>query len=294
MKTYIDCIPCFISHSLNVAKMTGRNSEEQREILRQTLAMAASLDFEKSPPAMAKKIHAIIRQITGVDDAYVKIKDESTAFALEMLPFLRHEVEKSEHPFETAIRLVIAGNIIDFGTDHNFNLNSVHQIIADSLKQQIDINAIERLHRRVMESDRILYIADNCGEIVFDRLLIEQYRGKITLAVRGNPILNDATRREAEMSGMNEFVDIIDTGDSIPGVILENCSDEFKDHFANSDLIISKGQGNFETLHETDRPVFFLFMTKCQVIARLLNSEMGSLNVIEKNPGQPKSRQIIH
>ena len=286
MKTFIDCIPCFISHSLNVAKMTGRNAEEQHEILRQALAMAASLDFEKSPPAMAKKIHAIIRQITGVEDAYVKIKDESTAFALEMLPFLRHEVEKSEHPFETTIRLVIAGNIIDFGTDHNFNLNSVHQIIADALKQQIDLNAIGRLHKRIIESDRILYIADNCGEIVFDRLLIEPYKEKITLAVRGNPILNDATRREAEMSGINEIVNIIDTGDAIPGVILENCSDEFKEHFAKSDFIISKGQGNFETMLETDRPVFFLFMSKCQVIATLLDSEIGSLNVIEKNPKQ--------
>ena len=284
MKTFIDCIPCFISHSLNVAKMTARNAEEQREILRQTLSLAASIDFDKSPPAMAKKIHAIIRQITGVEDAYVRIKDESTAFALEMLPFLRHEVEKSEHPFETAIRLVIAGNIIDFGTDHNFNLNSVHQIIADALKQQIDINAIGRLHKRMMESERILYIADNCGEIVFDRLLIEPYREKITLAVRGSPILNDATRREAEMSGLNDIVDIIDTGDSIPGVIVENCGEEFKEHYAECDLIISKGQGNFETMCETDRPVFFLFMSKCQVIATLLDSEMGSLNVIEKNP----------
>ncbi len=288
MKTFIDCIPCFISHSLNVAKMTARNTEEQREILRQTLSLAASMDFDKSPPAMAKKIHAIIRQITGVEDAYVRIKDESTAFALEMLPFLRHEVEKSEHPFETAIRLVIAGNIIDFGTDHNFNLNSVHQIIADALKQQIDLNAIGRLHKRMMESERILYIADNCGEIVFDRLLIEPYREKITLAVRGNPILNDATRREAEMSGLNNIVDIIDTGDSIPGVIVENCSEEFKGHYAECDLIISKGQGNFETMCETDRPVFFLFMSKCQVIATLLDSEMGSLNVIEKNPGHHK------
>ena len=284
MKTFIDCIPCFISHSLNVTKMTARNAEEQLEILRQTLAMTSSLDFDKSPPAMAKKIHAIIRQITGVEDAYVKIKDESTAFALEMLPFLRHEVEKSECPFETTIRLVIAGNIIDFGTDHNFNLNSVHQIIADSLKQQIDLNAIGRLHKRMMESERILYIADNCGEIVLDRLLIEPYREKITLAVRGNPILNDATRREAEMSGMNEIVNIIDTGDSIPGVILENCSAEFKEHFAKCDFIISKGQGNFETLNETDRPVFFLFMSKCQVVANLLNTEIGSLQVIEKNP----------
>ena len=283
MKTFIDCIPCFISHSLNVAKMTARNAGEQQEILRQTLAMAASLDFDQSPPAMAKKIHAIIRQVTGVEDAYVRIKNESTAFALEMLPFLRHEVEKSEHPFETAIRLIIAGNIIDFGTDHNFNLNSVHQIIADSLKQQIDLNAIGRLHKRIMKSDRILYIADNCGEIVFDRLLIEPYRKKITLAVRGNPILNDATRREAEMSGMNEIVDIIDTGDSIPGVILENCSDEFKDHYAKCDFIISKGQGNFETMCETDKPVFFLFMSKCQVIAKLLDSKIGSLNVIGKN-----------
>jgi len=136
-----------------------------------------------------------------------------------------------KRPFETAIRLVIAGNIIDFGTDHNFHLDSVHQIIADSLKQQIDLNAIELLRRKIAGASDILYIADNCGEIVFDRLLIEPSRGKITLAVRGMPILNDATRREAGMSGLDGIVDIIDTGDALPGVVLENCSPEFRRHF---------------------------------------------------------------
>ncbi len=283
MKTTTDCIPCFISHSLNVAKMTSSNPEHHREILRKTLSLATDLDFNEAPPAMAKKIHALIRQITGIEDSYVRIKDESTAFALEMLPFLRHEVEKSEHPFETAVRLVIAGNIIDFGTDHDFKLDSVHQIIADSLKQHIDLESIGLLERKIASAGKILYIADNCGEIVFDRLLIEPNRKKITLAVRGKPILNDATRREAILSGLDKIVDIIDTGDAVPGVIIENCSSEFQRHFAEADLILSKGQGNFETMMETDRPIFFLFKAKCQVIANLLNTELGSLHVIGKN-----------
>ncbi|HBC86677.1 MAG TPA: hypothetical protein DCZ94_06975 [Lentisphaeria bacterium] len=283
MKTTTDCIPCFISHSLNVAKMTSANPEHHREILMKTLSLAADLDFNDAPPSMAKKIHSLIRQITGVEDSYVRIKDESTAFALEMLPFLRHEVAKSERPFETAIRLVIAGNIIDFGIDHEFHLDSVHQIIADSLKQQIDLNSIELLRRRISSAKKILYIGDNCGEIVFDRLLIEPIKEKITLAVRGRPIMNDVTRREAAMSGLDKIVKIIDTGDAVPGVILENCSKAFRQHFQKADLIISKGQGNFETMLETDRPIFFLFKAKCPVIAKLLNAELGSLHVIGKN-----------
>ncbi|MFZ2658399.1 MAG: ARMT1-like domain-containing protein [Victivallales bacterium] len=283
MKTTTDCIPCFISHSLNVAKMTSGNPDHHLEIVRKTLSMVADMDFDQTPPAMAKKIHSLIRRITGVEDSYLRIKDESTAFTLEMLPFLRHEVEKSDRPFETTIRLVIAGNIIDFGTNHDFRLDSVHQIIADSLKQQIDLNAIELLKRKMDQAANILYIGDNCGEIVFDRLLIEPYKDKITLAVRGRPILNDVTRREAAMSGLDNIVDIIDTGDAVPGVVLPDSSDEFRKYFRNAELIISKGQGNFETMHDTDRPVFFLFKAKCTVIAQMLDSDIGSLHVIGKN-----------
>ncbi len=283
MKTTTDCIPCFITHSLNVAKMTSCNPDHHREIVTKTLSMVADIDFDQTPPAMAKRIHSLIRQITGVEDSYIKIKDESTAFALEMLPFLRHEVEKSEKPFETTIRLVIAGNIIDFGTNHNFKLDSVHQIIADSLKQQIDLAAIDLLQEKMKQASDILFIADNCGEVVFDRLLIEPYRSKMTLAVRGRPIMNDVTRREAKMSGLEGLVKIIDTGDAIPGVVLSDSGEEFKSHFSSADLIISKGQGNFETLHETDRPTFFLFKAKCPVIAEMLGSELGSLHVIARN-----------
>ncbi len=283
MKTTTDCIPCFITHSLNVAKLTSGNQDHHKEIIRKTLSMVADIDFDQTPPAMAKKIHNLVHRITGVEDPYVRIKDESTAFTLEMLPFLRHEVEKSDRPFETAVRLVIAGNSIDFGTDHNFHLDSVHRIIADSLKQQIDLEAVGLLERKMAKAKDILYIGDNCGEIVFDRLLIEPFRKKITLAVRGKPILNDVTRREASMSGLDGIVDIIDTGDALPGVVLENCSQEFKRHFKKADLIISKGQGNFETMLETDRPIFFLFKAKCSVITRLLNSELGSLQVIGEN-----------
>ncbi|HCE42512.1 MAG TPA: hypothetical protein DET40_03070 [Lentisphaeria bacterium] len=283
MKTTTDCIPCFISHSLNVAKMTSGNPEHHREIIRRTLSMVADMDFDKTPPAMAKRIHTLIRQITGVEDSYIRIKDESTAFTLEMLPFLRHEVAKSEKPFETIIRLVIAGNAIDFGTNHDFRLDSVHQIIADSLKQQIDLNAIDLLKRKMDQAANILFIADNCGEIVFDRLLVEPYKDKITLAVRGRPIMNDVTRREATMSGLDDIVKIIDTGDAIPGVVLSEAGDEFRKYFEEAELIISKGQGNFETMHDTDRPVFFLFKAKCPVIADMLGAELGSLHAIGRN-----------
>lgn len=283
MKSTLDCIPCFITHAIHVARMVTDNPEQQADIVRKTLAMVADMRLEETPPEMAKKIHAVVKDITGVIDAYQGIKDESTQFALEMLPFLRHEVKKSGSPFETIIRLIIAGNVIDFGADHNFKLDNVHEIIADSLKQPIDSEAIRLLKKAMEKAENILYIVDNCGEAVFDRLLIELYSEKITLAVRGRPILNDITRREAEMSGLVGLVRIIDTGDSTPGVVLKYCGAEFKRAFRQADLIISKGQGNYETMSETERPVFFLLKAKCPVIASKFKTEQSSMLVIPKN-----------
>ncbi len=283
MRPSLECLPCFLNHAIVIADMSGCGREQKEIIVRKTLAKLASLDFSLPPPAMAKAIHSFVAEITGNSDPYRHLKEESTAFALKLLPFLQEEVAKAENPFECAMRLAIAGNIIDFGANHKFKLDDVHKVIADSLSAPMDMAAMDILEKRIGAAKDILYISDNAGELVFDRLLIERFQEKITLAVRGAPILNDATRHEVGISGIPPSVRVIDTGDNVPGVMLDDCSPQFKDAFRKADLIIAKGQGNFESLDDTDRPIFFLFKAKCDVVARNLGVELGSLQIRGKN-----------
>jgi uncharacterized protein with ATP-grasp and redox domains len=263
--------------------MTSTDEGARALIVKKTIKKLATLDFSLPPPLMAKEINSYAKEISGNDDPYRSVKDESTSVALKLYPFLKTEVEKSEKPFECAVRLAIAGNIIDFGANHHFKLESIHQVISEALLSPIDLSAVKKLEEAVSTSSRILYIADNAGEFVFDRLLLGKIPGKITVAVRGFPILNDVTRREAAMSELDTKIKIIDTGDSVPGVFIETSSEEFKKNFFDADLIIAKGQGNYETLDETKQAIFFLLKAKCAVIAEKLGAEQGSLQIISKN-----------
>lgn len=283
MRTTLDCVPCYLQHAVHIGRMVTDDPDLRRQILQVALRRAAELDLAVPPPALAGELHACIRALTGVADPYRQIKDESTRFALELLPALRHEVERAADPFEVVVRLVIAGNIIDFGANQELRLDDVHRVIAEALTQPLERTAVVRLRQAMDRARRILYLGDNCGEIVFDRLLIEPYRDRITFAVRGGPILNDATRADAAASGLDGLVRIIDTGDATPGVLLPGCSTEFRDEFDAADLIVAKGQGNFETLNDSPRPVAFLFKAKCHVVAREIGVPLGSLVVILRN-----------
>ena len=285
MKTTYDCIPCIVSHIVHVAKMVTMDDDLRREIIKKTLAEVVDADFSITPPEQARLFHKIIRKVTGVNDPYREVKDCSTKLALELLPFFRDVIATKSDRFDAIVRLVIGGNIIDYGADKDFQLDSAKQKILDVFDMPLDMDAVRQLEHAMNSAKTILYIADNCGEAVFDRLLIEPYREKIILGVRGEPILNDITMREVAESGLEGLpVRIVDTGDMTPGVSINHSSREFMDEMFNADLVVAKGQGNFETLSDYDRPIFFLLRSKCKVISALLGGgELGSLHVIPKN-----------
>jgi uncharacterized protein with ATP-grasp and redox domains len=265
--------------------MVTLDDDLRREIIKKTLAEVVDADFSITPPEQARLFHKIIKKVTGIDDPYREVKDCSTRFALELLPFFREVIATKSDRFDAIVRLVIGGNIIDYGADKDFQLDSAKQKILDVFDMPLDMDAVRQLEHAMNSAKTILYIADNCGEAVFDRLLIEPYREKIILGVRGEPILNDITMREVAESGLDGLpVRIIDTGDMTPGVSLNHTSREFMDEMFNADLVVAKGQGNFETLSDYDRPIFFLLRSKCKVISTLLGGgELGSLHVIPKN-----------
>jgi len=267
MKTYLDCIPCLIRQALNAVRMVSADTAVHASIVRQVLRWAGDMDLQQPPPVMAQRIHRQLRMISGEDDPYRLAKEHQNRMALSLLDELEAELETASDPLETAVRLAIAGNVIDLGingsvTEYDLR-QSVSRVLAESFAGEL-----EDFRGALSEASSILYLADNAGEIVFDRLLIEQLpTARVTLAVRGSPILNDATEKDARAAGLHEIVEIIDNGSDAPGTLLEQCSEDFTRRFKQADLIIAKGQGNFETLSDEPHNIFFLFKVKCPVIA---------------------------
>ena len=278
MKTYFDCIPCLVRQVLDSVRMVTDDKQLHEKVMRQALYLSSQMDLMQSPPAMAQKIHRFIREITGVQDPYREVKNRFNRLALQMYPELKHQVEASADPLDTAVRLAIAGNIIDFGVDSAVEESRVESAIAEALTGLLDKEMLEEFGDAMSRAEDILYLGDNAGEIVFDRLLIEQLPcEKITFVVKGRPILNDAVMEDAQIVGLTDMVDVIDNGSDAPGTILESCSETFRRRFDQSDLIITKGQGNYETLSEVDKNIFFLVRPKCSVLAQHLGREIGSL-----------------
>ncbi len=277
MKTFFDCIACFVRQSLDAVRMTTPDEAIHERLLREVLRFLAEMDMRQSPPAMAKRIHRLIREMTGQSDPYRDVKERFNRLAMDIYPELEARVGRSANPLDTAVRLAIAGNVIDSGVNHHLRDEQVHEAIDHALDApfEADLAAFEKATSSAKD---ILYLADNAGEIVFDRLLIEQLLAeKITVAVKGSPIINDATMEDAEATGMTELVEVIDNGSDAPGTILEDCSDAFRRRFDKADMVIAKGQGNYETLSEVDKDIFFILKAKCPVIARDLGCAVGSL-----------------
>lgn len=280
MKIFLDCVPCFVTQALDAGRMVTDDEVLQEKILRAVLMRTRDLSFSESPAYMGGEVHRIVRELSGNDDPYRELKEHFNKLAMETYPELKEKVRVSKEPFATAVRLAIAGNIIDFGMRSKKDDIRLFDTIADTLSRDFAINHIKELREAIDVASRILYIGDNAGETVFDRLLIEEMPiKKITYVVKASPIINDATMEDAAFAGITELVEVIDNGDNSPGTILKNCSAEFRGKFEEADLIISKGQGNYETLNDVDKNIFFLLKAKCPVIARSIGCQRGDIIV---------------
>jgi len=278
MRIFLDCIPCFVRQALDSARLATDDEQIHEQVVRETLRLAADLDIGQSPPAIGQQIHRLIRKLIDNDDPYRRIKKQFNNLALKLYSGLRKQIVSSDDRLETAVRLAIAGNIIDFGVKTSLTESDLKETIAQSLNGHFNNNQIQEFKDVVMTAEKILYLADNSGEVVFDRLLIEQLPyEKITVVVKGTPVINDATMEDANVAGLTRIVEVIDNGSDAPGTILESCSEEFRRRFAEADLIIAKGQGNYETLSDSDKNIFFILKAKCPVIASDLGCEVGDM-----------------
>lgn len=274
MRAYLDCYPCFFTQTLKTSRMLNLDEKKVWEILNEVSLVIPEIPFGATPPEIGREVYRIISKRTGLKDPYKEIKEKCTRQALSMYPELKKLINSSEDRLMTAIRLSIVGNVIDFGANADFDLKRDLKTI---LSQDFAINHYPKFCEALAKAQNILYIADNAGETVFDRLLIEELNKPVIYVVRENPIINDATREDALDSGIDEVAQIISSGCDAPGNILKFCSEDFFNAYNSSDFIISKGQGNYEGLSDEERPIFFLLKTKCQVIARDIGVERGSI-----------------
>jgi len=274
MKTYLDCLPCFLEQALRAARIATDDEKKIKKVLDEVGMMLGNIPLESTPPESGRLIYHKVSEITGNSDPYREIKRESTEKALSLYQFLKSEVDKSNDRLLTAIRIAIAGNVIDFGPNKGFNLKHDTEEILDKRFAICD----DALFKSFLgKADEILFIGDNAGECVFDRVLIEEMNKPVTYVVRDIPIINDATHEDAVEAGIDKVATIMSSGTDGPGVVLKTCNSEFRRVYNNSEFIISKGQGNYEALSDESRPVFFLLKAKCSVIADDIGVSEGDI-----------------
>ena len=275
MKTYLDCYPCLLRQALSAARRAGASENQQHRILLNIMEELSAFPPNSTPPQLAYRIHQQVQQLSNNIDPYREDKDQATQQALALYPELKKKVNEASDSLEMAVRIAIAGNIIDLGVAENYDLDAtLHRV----LMQPFAINDLVSLRSALARSNTILYLADNAGETVFDRVLIETLELPVTYVVKAGPIINDATHEDAVAAGIDQVATIIDNGSNAPGTLLNQCSALFRKRFAQADLIIAKGQANYESLSNSSAPIFFLLQAKCNVIARDLGiAEGGSV-----------------
>lgn len=277
VKTELECLPCFHGQIARTLNHAGINGSRGREITRKAEAAIESASLDEIPARTTTIIHRILRQETGADP-YKKIKDAYNRIALEKLPALRERAAGTADRLEGSVRVAIAGNVIDFGIYEKIDLD---RAIDESFLLPLSAAEYRSFSVAINSAHRILYLCDNAGEIVFDRVLIETLRDRgkdVTVAVKGAPVINDATLADADAAGLAESAVVIDNGNDGIGTLLEACSPRFMDVYRAADLVISKGQANFETLAGSgDARIFYLFMVKCPVVAKALGRENGDI-----------------
>ena len=279
MKLDAECYPCMMSQALRAARLSGMKGDALHDAMQETEAFLREVDPSISPPAAAVFFYDRIKELSGVEDPFRELKHESNQKALALLPRVREDVWGSSDPLSFALRAAVAGNIIDFGAlaapmDLEKNLREV-------LEKEAFIDHAKQLHTDLASASSALLICDNAGEIVMDRLLCEVILSlhpslDLTAAVRGGPAINDATLEDAQEVGLDQVCPVITTGLAMAGIELERCSPRFREAFHTADVILAKGQGNYETMDGRQENIYFLFQVKCDCVSKALGAEKGA------------------
>ncbi|HIJ60010.1 MAG TPA: DUF89 family protein [Nitrospirae bacterium] len=277
MKIDYYCFPCFFKQSIIAGNLAKVDDNIRLKLIKETAKLINDIDITKSPAHFTTFLHRRIREIIG-RDPFEDIKREYNAISLNLYEELKSIINNSKNSLNTAYRLAISGNIIDFGI---FTHIDIHETIQNTLSGSLTIDRSQELTEALMSNQKVMYLLDNTGEIVFDRVFIElliEIGKEVTVVVKGSNIINDATMSDAIDTGITNICRVIDNGSDCVGTILEWTSPDFQKEFNEAKLIISKGQGNFETLHDHNdkkKDIFFLFKSKCKPLSKILKATKG-------------------
>ena len=277
MRVYLDCVPCFLRQALEAVRLASQDLSIQEKAIRVILQKLSGISWNTSPPHIGREIHTLIKEVTGNPDPYLPLKKRFNQLAINLYPMLEKKVKTANDPFGTAVRLSLAGNMIDFGARPGEKID-IEKEIDGALKAPLDNKALEKFKKAVTQAQNILFLGDNAGEVVFDKLLVQEIGPqKITYVVKKKPIINDATLEDAEIVNLTKIVKVIDNGTDFPGTVLSACSKTFINIYEKADLVIAKGQGNYETLNDVKKTIVFLLKIKCPVIAKDIKRNVGDL-----------------
>jgi len=275
-----------MDQALRAGRIATKDEAKIKELLDYVGSMIKNIPMDSTPPETGNIIYREVRRITGVADPYKEIKKSNIKEAFALYPELKKIVKASENRLLTAIRIAIAGNVIDLGVNKKFDLI---EDVRTILKQDFAILHIDEFIEELDKAEAILYLGDNAGESVFDKILIEELDKPVTYVVRDIPIINDVTYEDAIASGLEEVAEIISSGTTAPGTILALCNENFLERFYSADMIISKGQGNYEGLSTVNRLMFFLLKTKCEIIAKHLHVQENDIVLKASDYNQKRS-----
>lgn len=284
MKSSVDCLPCFFRQVIDTSRLITRDENIIKDIVNRVIKFLSNVNYDRTPPDISRDVYRIISEVTGCSDPYREIKRSSNEKVLKLYDGFKKAAESRKDPVAFAIKLAVAGNIMDYGSGVRFDLD---RSISETLDSSFAIDDYNEFVKCLKGSRMLLYLGDNAGEIVFDRLFIEElikaYGLEVYYAVRGGPIINDVTMEDARQVGMQSACSVIDNGFDAPGVIISRCSGQFREIYEKADILLSKGQGNYETLEDgAGKNIFFLLKIKCPFVAKHLNRREGEMVFLKK------------
>ncbi len=280
MKLEPECVTCIFSQALRVCQTLQVDKDTTKKVLDEVALMIPDFSFSQTPPQVAARVYPKIAKVLGVEDIYRDYKAEATRHAAAMIDAVEERVFGSRDRFHAALKASVAGNVIDLAATHSFSLD---EEVAKVFETPFAVDDSDALRRGLLDAERLLVIGDNAGEHLFDKILLriiaEEFpQIEIGYAVRGRPIINDITLKDAKEAGIDEVARIIDSGVDTPGFDLQRLSDEARRFYENADLVIAKGMGNYESLNDVStKPTFYLMKVKCMVVASSLNREIGDI-----------------
>ena len=288
MKADFECVPCILTQGLNTVRRVTDDRKIHRDVINYIMDRLRNDELAMTPADHSNLAYEAVREVTGVQDPYKDEKRDLNQAAMELYPKLKQTVAESDDPLHTALKIAAAGNMIDLGIDHEFD---IEQDLKQIIKDGFAIDDYPDFKRSLDKTEQILYIGDNTGEIVFDKVLVEQLcPEKVTFVVKGGPIINDAMLEDAQQIGLDKICRVIPTANNAIGLPPSSITPDIEQALNKAGTIISKGHGNFETLSETNKNIFFLLKAKCTLVAKELGVQFGQVVLVQQQHLPNKNR----